>query len=334
VLAGLLLLTLPGSARADEPTAQEQLFIYELNRARSDPPGWAQEYGLQNEIGGDGQPADLDEVSPSPPLAVNEDLVASARFHSTEMADNNYFNHQSAVTGDWPNKMARDAGYPLPLTVQIGQFIFGLPDTSNQIESIAAGFGPGRQDLSQAINALILLIVDAGVPSLGHRKHLLAMTLFNTGFTEVGTGYAANGSATFRNYWSIHTGLTASPETFLTGVTYDDVNQNGLYDVNEGLPGVAVDVGGASTQSNASGGWSLPVTSGTYDLTCSGGSFAGTSATRVGISDASRHVDCISGQADAIVDFTVPEPAAWLAQSLGLAGALLLARRRRRGAAV
>jgi uncharacterized protein YkwD len=51
---------------------------------------------------------------PRPPLAVSNSLFTSAEFHADEMATYDYFAHQSAVTSDWPNKMARDAGYALP----------------------------------------------------------------------------------------------------------------------------------------------------------------------------------------------------------------------------
>ena len=53
-------------------------------------------------------------LPPRPPLAANDQLFDSAGFHAEEMATYDYFGHQSEVTGDWPNQMARDAGYPLP----------------------------------------------------------------------------------------------------------------------------------------------------------------------------------------------------------------------------
>ena len=44
------------AARAADPTAQELHYLYEVNRARHDPPAWAAEYGLGSQTGGDGQP--------------------------------------------------------------------------------------------------------------------------------------------------------------------------------------------------------------------------------------------------------------------------------------
>ena len=100
---------------------EEQHFVYLVNRARHDPVAYQVERSLS---------IDLSSVTPRPPLAVSESLFASARFHAGEMATHNYFEHQSPVTGKWPNKLARDFGYPLP-----PQFLDGV----NNIESIAAG---------------------------------------------------------------------------------------------------------------------------------------------------------------------------------------------------
>ena len=53
----LAALGISSATLAAEPTEQEQYFVYEINRARSDPPGWAIEMGIDTEIGGDGNPA-------------------------------------------------------------------------------------------------------------------------------------------------------------------------------------------------------------------------------------------------------------------------------------
>lgn len=313
-LLALGLSLIPVPVRAVEPTDQEQLFIWELNRARNDPAAWAAEFGLDSMVGGDGELTDLLDVDPQPPLAVNELLTDSAVFHSTEMATNNYFGHQSQVNGDWPNKMARDAGYLLASSLPVpGGGFYSLPDTSNQIESIAGGYGPGAQDFTLAINPLIALIVDSGVGSLGHRTHLLGMTGLSVQFVEVGAGFASNGAATYRNYWSIHTGAKVEPETFLTGVVYADSNTNQLYDAGEGLADVTVSAGGMQAMTNGAGGFALLVGDGSHNVSCSGGAFQGMPTVRVAVAGANREVDCVSGVDGAFVDFTfVPEPAAWL----------------------
>ncbi len=314
-------LATPVGAGAAEPTPQEQLFVYEVNRARSDPPAWAIEMGIDDTIGGDGNPADLVEVVPQPPLAINELLVDSSRLHAEEMAANNYFAHQSVVTGKWPNLLAREAGYPLPMLIPaMGGGNFLLPDDSNQIEAIAAGFGQGSMDLSDPVKAVAGLIVDPGTPSLGHRVQLLAMNEFNRNFREAAAGYGFNQAAMFRNYWAFHTGVENTSDTFLTGVVFDDANDNSLYDAGEGLGGVTVGVGGGNVTTNGAGGWAMLVNSGTHQVSCSGGAFSGTSQVEVTVMGANREVDCVSGMAGAYVDFVaVPEPSAMLASLVALA---------------
>jgi hypothetical protein len=323
------------AVRAADPTAQELHFLYEVNRARHDPPAWAAEYGLGSQTGGDGLPTTLIGVDPRPPLALNTTLVDSAGFKAEEMAVNDYFAHRSEVdpTNYWPNELARNVfGYPLAATVPDPCIpsCYVLADDFNQIESLAAGFGPGSFDHSKAINAVIGLIVDDGVPGLGHRIHLLAMNEFNEVFVEAGPGYGYSASSTYRNYWAFHTGVKASVETFLTGVAFADANLNSLFDPGEGLAGVTVSAGAYSAVTGATGGYSISIPSGTHAVTCSGGGFSGTASASVGVIGFNREVDCISGEAGAIVDF-VPEPGA---AALGLAAAAaLVAMRRLRGSA-
>lgn len=318
-----------------DPTAQELHFLYEVNRARHDPPAWAAEYGLGSQTGGDGLPTTLIGVEPRPPLALNTTLVSSARYKAQEQATNNYFGHQSTVAPNfyWPNELVRNVfGYPLAATVPDPCIpsCYVLGDNSNQVESLAAGYGPGSSDRSLAINAVIGLIVDSGVPSLGHRIHLLGMNDFNEVFVEAGPGYGYSALATYRNYWAFHTGVKGSIETFLTGVVFADGNLNSIFDPGEGLAGVTVQAGVLSSTTGASGGYSIAVPSGTHAVTCSGGGFSGTASASVGVIGFNREVDCISGEAGAIVDF-VPEPGA---AALGLAAAAaLVAMGRLRGSA-
>lgn len=334
--AAALLAALAQPALAADPTPQELHFLYEVNRARHDPPAWAAEYGLGAVMGGDGLPVTLEGVSPRPPLALNATLVDSARFKAEELAANDYFDHQSHVGPDflWPNELARNVfGYPLATQVPDplgGSSFYTLADDANQIEALSAGYGPGTSDYTKGVNAVIGLIVDEGVSNLGHRKHLLAMTPFNTVFVEAGAGYGANPSATYRNYWAFHTGVRSEIQTYLTGVAFADGNGNERFDPGEGLAGVTVDAGVASALTGASGGYSILVPGGEHDVTCGGGGFAGVAAAQVTVIGFNRQVDCISGQPAAVVDFAVPEPDA-AALALAAAGVLALSRARAPG---
>jgi len=253
-------------------------------------------------------------VSAQPPLALNLNLVSSARWHSADMAYNGYFGHQrpastsappgalwTASGSEWPNWMARQGGYTLPTS---------WPDTNNYIKSIAAYGTSGSSVSYSPQDALKALIIDANTPSLGHRIHLLAMNSFNQSFREVGTGYATGGGWTSgvnaAAYWAIHTGRHDSDPVWLTGVVYIDSNSNGRYDQGEGLQGVTVAVSGATnknTTTTVGGGWSIDVSSGTWDLTCSGGTFTGTATANVTLTTANIEVDFISGNSAGEVNF-------------------------------
>lgn len=263
-------------------SAQEQYFVYLLNRARHDPVAYQREAGLN---------VDLSYVPRRPPLAVNDRLFASAGFHAEEMATFNYFGHQSPVTGDWPNKMARDQGYPLPAS---------WPNNANYIESIAAG-----TFFSTATGPLALLIEDPGVSPPGHRNHLLGIDDFNRDHREIGVGHAFNGNAYYRNYWVVHATRSSPADMFLTGVVFRDDNGNRRYDPGEGLGGVSVAAGPFNTVTNAAGGWSIKVPAGTYTVTASGGGFVGT-ATAVASVTENVAVDFISGLRQGMVNFAFP----------------------------
>ncbi len=269
--------------------AQEQLFVYMLNRARNDPVAYQVEQSL---------PVDLSYVTPRGPLAVNDSLSDSSGFHAEEMAAYNYFGHQSSVTGDWPNKMARDFGYQLPA---------GWSSTTNYIESIAAGGYPSYATPAAPLNALI---VDAGVPSLGHRNHLLGIESFNADNREIGVGYGYNAYSTYVHYWGIHATRTDPSDRFLTGVAFNDLNANRRYDADEGLSGVTITAGALNTTTNAEGGWSIQAAAGTYSVTASGGNFSGTATSSVTVGADNVEVDFLWGQNWAIVDFndSAPQP--------------------------
>ena len=267
-------------------TPEEQLFVYLLNQIRHDP----QAYDAAAGLGGI-----LDNVESRQPLAVNDDLFASAGFHAEEMAEFDYFAHQSDVTGDWPNKMARDEGYDLP-----GFF----PDDNNFIESLAAG-----TNLHDPDDVIRLLIVDPGLVPPGHRIHLLGIDEFNAQANEIGIGHASNLLSTYAHYWAAHITFSEPENVFLTGVVYEDINSDTVYGLNEGLGGVTVTIDGTglTTTTNAQGGWSIQVPAlGTYTVLAAGGDFQGTATSVVQVSGLNREVDFTSGVTSGVIDFGGP----------------------------
>jgi hypothetical protein len=265
-------------------TADEQEFVYFLNYARHDPAAYEIEQGLS---------VDLSGVEALPPLAVNDNLMASAQFHADELAeydkDGSYFSHQSKVTGDWPNKMVRDHGYQLPDS---------WTDDANYVESLAAGTW---YDSAQLV--LNELIEDIGIDPPGHRIHLLGTSQFHSGNREIGVGYSYDAGSYYDYYWGIHATRTDPDDTFLTGVVFDDRNGNRMYDGGEGLAGVTVTAGTETATTNAAGGWSIEVSSDVFTVTASGGAFEGTSMAIVPVGSDSVEIDFVSGEDWAIVNF-------------------------------
>ena len=251
------------AAGHDEWSAEEQQFVYELNRARWYPTPVESQAGL---------PART--VLPSPPLAINDNLASAAGSRSNEMSQFHYFAHQSPQTGLWPNQIAREHGYQLPSY---------WPNAANNIESIHRG------------NPTILGVLQSFVGSETHRVHVMGQGWFAT-HEEIGVG-AHLGD----RIWTILTGTEGTDTLFLTGVAYSDRNGNQRMDLGEGLPGVTITAAGQSTLTNAGGGWSLPATSpGRYQVSAAGGSFLSQSTVAVWVTDFNVEVDFISTAARAV----------------------------------
>ncbi len=241
------------------PTVSEQVFLERLNDARANPTAYGTQIGV-----------DLSYIAPSAPLAFDVRLIDAARKHSQEMNDNSYFGHTgSNGSAPW-DRMAQE-GYPW----------------TGAAESIAAGY-------STVEDALKGLIIDAGVPSLGHRNHLLANGA-SYQHREVGIGIVQNGSGPYHNYYTIDSGTTSDARPYLTGVVYQDLNNNQRYDANEGLGGATVSItGGSSVATWSTGGYSLRVSPGTYTVTVSGGGLAAPYSTTVTVGAANVRLNVIS----------------------------------------
>jgi hypothetical protein len=277
----LLVLVLVSAALAGEdPTAEEQHGIYVINKARSNPTLYGQNIGV-----------DLSDVPARPPLAVNRKLTASARVKCEEMAQHDYFAHVSEVTGLGPNQYIVDQGYDL-----FGQGLDHQWGTTNNTESLAWGFNTVETYRS----AIKLLVIDEGVPSLGHRRHLLGIDDYYARMREIGCGRAETG---LDRYYAVHLAYVSTSDRFLTGVVYVDENENGQFGLGEGIGGVTVRAGNHVTTTMSEGGWSLAVPNGTYDVICSGGGFEGTASSRVVMSGDNIAIDFRSGYPRGEVNF-------------------------------
>ena len=270
-------------------SAEEQMFVYLLNRARHDPAAYQTEAGLV---------VDLTGIPAAPPLAINDipiiagnpnsDLCQAAENFAQDMAANNYIGYYSATYGGYPNKMVRQWGYPLPAS---------YPDNGYAVESIAAGY-------SQPQDVLRALIEDGGAPLPENRWRMLGMETYAAD-REIGVGHAYNAASDYKDYWAVDTAYRTSPNPnlFLTGVVFDDVNGNGRYDFNEGISNVTINTATAVTFTNVYGGYSLPVTSGQQVMMVQGGGFSGQATAAVNVGSQNVEVDFISGQWTGIINF-------------------------------
>ena len=261
VLATAATLLVPAAAGAadDSWQAREQQLVYEINRARRNPVAYAAALGL-NGAG----------LLPRPPLAIDDHLAASASFRAADLAAGAPFTHISS-DGRWPNELARDYGYLLPVWWE---------DHANYIESLASG--------STAFPWRLIFRLRST-----HLDHLLGQEGFVT-HHQVGVGRSADGS-----YWAIHTAYRdGDPARYLTGVVFADRDGDGIMDYGEGLPGVTVSAAGVgSTLSGPGGSWAIAAPRGRYRLTASGGQFRGAAAAVARVAGYNVGIDFLSGQA-------------------------------------
>ncbi len=261
VVAGLPTVALAGGGSIERDA---QALLYEINMARWDPTGFGDATGIS-----------LDDVLPRPPLAPNHQLANSATFKANELAMNSYFDHRSAVTGMWPNQLARRFGYALPDL---------FADDTNNIESLHAGSPVARE----------VLLSWARSPS--HRRHIFGEGWFFATHREIGVGRSTSG-----NYWVVHSAYRSTNDLFVTGVAFEDTNDNGFMDPGEGLGGIAIIVGDRTTTTDQNGGYAIKVSPGSHRVSARGQGFRGTATAEIRVREYNVGVDFISGEDEPVV---------------------------------
>jgi hypothetical protein len=248
-----------------DPTAGEQYALEFINRARANPTAEGTRLGI---VITEGLTAgEVADTGPRPPLAMNVNLLASARAHSADMWTRNYFTHDtlSPPTQIWYDRITA-FGY-----------IWNLVG-----ENIAASSSATAAQLEDN------LMRDTGYPGRGHRKNLLDIDDTSaTYFREIGVGYysgATSHSNSLKDLLTEDFGRRNSVGPFLVGVVYNDTNANSFYDIGEGLAGVTIALNPAGTSfavTASAGGYAFPVgTSGTVMVTATGGAFGASIVTK------------------------------------------------------
>lgn len=150
----------------------------ELNAVRQNPKEYAHQYKL---------PA-IANVPPRQPFVWDNELAKLAQQKAADMAKSNYFGHID-TKGKGMNYYLWQANYPLP-------DYYSKDPRANNVESIAANTESPLVFIQQ-------LIEDQGVPSLGHRKHLLSLNKETDPATNIGIGIAYNPNSKYKYYCSI-----------------------------------------------------------------------------------------------------------------------------------
>jgi hypothetical protein len=239
------------------PTADEQLVLEYINRARADPIAEGQRLGIDIHEG----LSNPSLVGPRPPLAMNKMLLGIAEAHSRDMYILNYFSHTDP-NGTTPFDRMIHAGYDY---VRAG-------------ENMAASTSAPATELED------LMMIDSGNAGRPHRVNLLDLitpypcTNAPCVYYEVGIGYYAGSTpnSIAADFITEDFGATGNTGPFLLGVVYNDRNHNNFYDIGEGIAGVTIitSAGGYFAVSSSSGGYAIPIgTSGTATVTASGPGF-------------------------------------------------------------
>ena len=271
---GTVLVVLIGSfawaqAAPPEPTALEQYMLELINRARANPEAEAarQEIALNEgppTFGADRGMASISDT-PKQPLALDLRLSARARDNMRWRVDN-----PGAVGANSPVPSARAQGIAaeiLPRNLTVGSIVGVLQSVR---EPTAAEVATAQRNLFRDQNAL-----NTRGERTDDRHHRVIMLW--EGYSVIGIGFAQakvadNGK--FRGMMGCD--LYNTEVRFLTGVAYRDTDRDRFYTPGEGLGKVQVravrrsDGAVFTTSTWGSGGYTLQVPAGTYDLSFSG----------------------------------------------------------------
>lgn len=288
-------------------TAEQQLALELINRARADPSGEfealvlnaAAQQGVQGNITMALQyfNVDLDLFQQQlsgyatvPPLAWNDTLATSAATHSDLMIQYDVQTHTT------PGELGL-----------VDRFLAaGYVDLQLVSESVYAY----AQDILYA-HAGFFIDWGAGIGGMqtpaGHREAIL-----NGNFTEVGIDWSTQlspGSQIGPNVTTQHFGTTYGYEAKLIGVVIDDLDNDDFYDIGEGMGGITITAVGTNgtfvTTSWASGGYQIVLPDGIYTVTFSGGALDGTITQEITIAGDNVKLDAQADEADTIIDLVL-----------------------------
>jgi hypothetical protein len=208
----------------------------------------------------------LSSYGPEPPLAFSPDLIQMARTHDAAMLAANTQFH--SPLGSNPSSYGEN--------IYAYSSVLASPDPTAAINFFDEAF-----------------FLDWGNPDFGHLKNLMwpgPAEDPSNGINEIGIGlmtdaYPTNPPAPNSAYPSYNVGPdlitqefgSSGGNAFLTGVVFLDSSNTGFYAPGEGYGGTGIQAVGLQGQGTFqtvtwdSGGYSLPLPPGTYDVTATGG---------------------------------------------------------------
>lgn len=250
------------------PTAEEQLYLEYINRARANPRAEGvrmatttnadvlrayQSFGVNLVL----MQAQLAAIAPRPPLSMNATLSAVARAHTQDMFRNNFQGH-NGTNGSTTASRIIGSGYTANAGYYFGESVFA--------RAYSVFYGHAAFEVDWGGNA-----ASGGMQSPpGHRNNN-----HSANFREVGIGVVLGSNQGVGPQLVTQDFASRSDALpLVTGVIYEDKNRNAFYDLGEGIGGVTVTVVGSNyyAVSAGSGGYSVPVpTNGAYTVSFSGG---------------------------------------------------------------
>ena len=253
-----------------DPTVQEQYTLELMNRARANPKEEGQRLintpdpDVQNSftyfnVAKSLVTSQFNTYPSRPPLAFNEKLIKAARDHSQDMKEKDFQGHSGSNGSVLSGRLDKAAytGWS-----NCGENVFSYAQSMWHAHAgFNVDFGPDNQ------------------AQLGHRENI--MNFGNYVYTEVGVGVKedTDPSTQVGKYIVTHD-FGKRGDVYLLGVAYKDNNNNGFYDMGEGLPGITIKVskGNYFAITSSSGGYAIPVTgiTGSVTLEASGTGLGGT----------------------------------------------------------
>lgn len=251
-----------------DPSAEEQLSLELINRARANPAAEGERLAAQalaeasvySDVYSFGtslavMKAEMAGIAPTPPLSFNENLIAVARTHNDNMLASNVQTHYAKGSALHYEQRMDNSGY---VWSWAGENIFASAlnvEEAHASFEIDWGSGPGGMQSPR-----------------GHRA-----AIHHPEYREIGIGYLIASSSNLgpalitQDFGERISRATIKP--YITGVAIYDADGDGFYDIGEGIGGVRVEVIRLSTGQHedhyaitaASGGYSVPVDGGAGD---------------------------------------------------------------------